>query len=504
MKRAALTLLITTIAASPALGQRTFGTLVLIESSPIPAGPSPLSAETPAEWRFVELVYASLFSADNNGGYEPVLAAKVTLEDGGRKLIVSLHDEARFSNGRDVSPADVIYTYTLAKEGKWNKAWTDGLRALKSVERHPNGFDVVFEFAVPLTRPQALLTVPIIPSGLHGPLDDTTRQRPLPLGVIGAGPFKLAEDTVKSRLVVSESSLRKPKISEIRILSAGSRRLAADFVRLMGDAVTFDVAPEDAVTLRAEFGAHLIETQRRRLIALAYNPKQSLLKDPIVRRAFDHVVNRSELFTSGEGARTGAAPVDRRSEDYPKGLQPAKFDLDEAERLLWWEGGWQREPHQQVFVRKTANNATEELEVTLLVDADDRHGLRRAWILREQCRRAGIGLKVDPRPRFEFYSRVRSKEFPAALVALDLSEDDDLKPLFHSKGGRNVLNFANPGLDEVLSGGDRKAAVELVARIEPMIFFGITRDVGAAGKNVTIPRVVGRGGMGRVDKWRIQ
>lgn len=504
MKLAFASAIIALLAPATATAQGSFGTLVVIEAGPVPSGPSPLSAQTPAEWRFVELVYAPLFSLNAMGTPAPYLAEKVEVQDGGKRIVVSLKDAAKWSIGKDVGPLDVVYTYRLAKEGKWNNAWVDLLRPLKSVERASNGFDIVFELAVPMARPEALLTVPIIPSGLHGPLDAPDRQRPLPLGAIGAGPYKPASEQNNWQLVVNEHALRKPRISEIRFLSAGSRRLAADYVRLMGDAVTFDVAPEDAALLEGEFGAKVIMTDRKRLVGLAFDPKASALGDPIVRSAFEHLIRRSELFVTGESARSGAAPVGRRSSEYPRTFKAPAFDPVEAERMLWWKGGWQREPHQPWFVRTKDNGSTEELAFSILVDTDDRPSMRRAFVLRERARRAGVKLRLDPRPRLEFDSRVRSREFPAALVSLDLPTNGSLRPLFHSEGGDNVLKYKDADVDNALNVGNTKRAAALLAEKRPMLFLGITRDVGVAGRNVTIPGLAGRGGMERVHKWRIR
>ncbi len=470
------TAIISVLLPSAASSQGTFGTLVLIETEPVPSGPSPLSAHRPPEWRFVELVYAPLFGQNALGQYEPYLAGKIELQDGGRSVVVTLRDDAKWSVGRDLNPRDVVYTYTLAQQGKWNNAWIDLLRPLDKVEVHDNGFDVVFRFKIPLAQPHALLTVPLIPSGLHGPLDDTSRQRPLPLGAIGAGPYTPAGEQQFDKLVVNEHCLRKPRISEVHILTAGSRRLAADFVRLMGDAVTFDVAPEDATMLQEEFGAKVIETERRRLVALAYQGTQTPLGDATVRR----------------------------SSDYPRAFRSPAFDPLEAEKLLWWDGGWQREPDQPWFVRKNDKGATDTLGFSMLLDADDRESMRRGYVLQERARRAGFELKLDPRPRHEFESRVRSREFPAALVTLDMFGRNPLRSLFHSKGGENVLNFSDPDVDKAIDTGDRKKAAELLANKKPMLFLGVTRDLGVAGKNVNIPRLSGRGGMERVDKWRIR
>ena len=304
MKLSRTALVIALLVASGADAQRTFGTLTVVESMPIPAGPSPLSAANAADWRFVEMVYAPLFSADANGGFMPYLGAKATTNADGTELTVSLHDDAKWSNGRSIQAADVVYTYTLAKAGKWNKAWTDTLRPVKEVRVADNGFDVVFTLRRKLPKPEKVLTVPLIPTGLHG---DKSQYRPLPLGVIGAGSYKLAEDRVNSRLVINEHTLRKPKISEIRIQSVGSRELAVDVVRLMGDTVTFDVAPADAAIVGAEFGSRVIRTNQKRLIALAFHPKECLLGDATLRKAVPHLGYRPALFGAGSASITRAS-----------------------------------------------------------------------------------------------------------------------------------------------------------------------------------------------------
>jgi ABC-type transport system substrate-binding protein len=129
--------------SSSAFAQRTFGTLVVVEAGALPAGPSPLSAESPAEWRFVELCYAPLFAIDPNDKATPYLAESAKVLDGGKQLLVTLRADALWHDGRAVSPLDVIYTYRLAMAGKWNKAWVDLLRPLTGVRRSDDGFDLV-------------------------------------------------------------------------------------------------------------------------------------------------------------------------------------------------------------------------------------------------------------------------------------------------------------------------------------------------------------------------
>ena len=494
----AVTLSLVLLFAQPGLCARTFGTLVLVEVEE-PAGPSPLSAESDAEWRFVELVYAPLYTATAVGGFEPAIASTYGASADGKTLTVTLNDEAVFSTGRPVRARDVVYTYELARAGKWNHAWVDRLRMIDAVEE--SGEQVVIRLKSRLGQPESVLSVPLIPHGLHGKGADL---RPLPLGVIGAGPFKLATETDNSRLVANETSVLAPRIAEVRILSVGTPELALQTVRLMGESVSFVAARLPRTSRELEFSDRTLVDPRLDVLALAFDPQSSLLADPLVRRAVDRVLSRSELFAPDESARAGSAPVGRRDAAYPRDATILERDPVEAQRLLWWEGGWQREPDQPYFVRKGKDGATEELEFTLVIDADDDASRRRARVLEARFAQAGMNLIVDARPRREYESRIRSREFPAALVTITLPGDGDLAGAFHSKGGDRVLKFEDADVDRALDAGDRKTAVQLLTERAPAIFLGTRPRLGLTGGSVQAPAVVGRGGLGRVHKWRVR
>ena len=486
-----------------AQGQRSFGTLTIVESEPIPAGPSPLSASKASDWRFVEVVYAPLFMKNNAGQYAPYLAESLAVEADGKRLVVTLKDGAKWSNGRPISAVDVVYTYELARIGKWNQAWIDLLRPLSKVEMAANGFDIVFELSTPAPVPAALLRVPLVRAGLHGPLDLPERQRPVPMGVIGAGPYQLSTPDNYQQLTINPNAIRKPRINEVRFVSIGDRRLAAEYVRLNGDAVTFDVAPPDLALLRAEFQRRQLRQTGQELIGLIYHPTASSLSDPSVRKAIHHLIRREELFAPTEGCQPSALPIHPDQSDRETPFPVPSFDIVEAERVLWW-ADWQREPHQPYFVRVTEAGTTEELSIPMLVDADDTYAVRRAAILRERLRAAGIRLVVDARPRRELESRIRSGEFPMALLSTRLPPTQGLRSLFHSQGGQNFLRFGHEDIDAALDAQDENAAVAAIAEHWPMIVLGFRTVHGITGRNLNAPLVQGRGGLGRVDRWWIQ
>jgi len=486
-----------------ASAQKTFGTLVVVETEPTPAGPSPLSAESPAQWRFVELVYAPLFQQQPSGTFEPNLASKIEVEDGGKRVVVQLAKSAVWTTGRTVRPADVIYTYALARTGKWNRAYQDLLKPIKQIETHSNGFDVVFSYDRPVKEPRALLTVPLVSNGIHGPLDNPNAQRPRPFGVIGAGPFKLASPQEPTRLVANETAVKRPRLSEIQVITAGSRALAMAYVRVRTNAVTFEANPRDMSLMSSEFGTRTLKSNRRRLFAISFG-KKSLLGDPVVHQAFERAISRPALFGPGAAIRPTLAPVPRRSSLYPSNLTPSKRDAVEAEKIMWWSDQWIRDMDQPYFVRVDAKNNKEPASLEFILDSDDPESMRLVRVITQQLREAGIRVVSKPRPRFEFLNQLKSGAFSAALVNVPLPPSNNLRPLFHSRGGKNVFHVASNMIDKLLDSGQTRVAIQHLINLKRVVFLGTQQLSGAASSTVFPGTIGGHGGLSYIRKWQVR
>lgn len=482
----------------PAMARQPFGTLTVVQAEPIPGGPSPLSALTESDWRFVELVYAPLYSKSKNS-FTPWLARGVSQDKSGRRLTVMLADNAQWSTGRDVTAKDVVYTYELARAGKWNRAYAVTLEPISEVRIADNGIDIEFELKHQVETPEALLTVPLLPNGLHGPLNDPSRQRPLPLGVLGAGPFKLktAQDT--ATLVFNSNCIRRPHISEVRFVSSGEPGLSIDMVRLNGDTVTFDTTPDSETIASREFAGGHLQLTVPKVVMVAVGSAKSGWTNPTLAQAVRKVVHRKELFSTQANERPSTVPLPPGdSGDFEPTNIPAP-DVAGARKLLEAEG-WTQTFGTKVYTRKGKSGETERLELPLLVDADDNTILRRAFILRQRFLRAGIDLRIDARPRLELLSRLASREFSAALVSLQ----GDLLSLFHSKGAWNFSGFSDDATDTALRSKQWAAATKRIIAHAPSLVLGIVPRSGKRGRNVMAPRLTGLGGFSEFYKWRIR
>ncbi len=484
--------------ALPALSNGPFGTLTVVQAESLPAGPSPLSAVTASDWRFVELVYAPLYTHSTNG-FTAWLAESVTVRNEGKTLVVALSDDAQWSAGRDIAARDVVYTYELARQGKWNRAFAAELVNIVRVQAAENGMDIEFELRSPVVTPESLLTVPIIPSGLHGPLDDVSKQRPLPLGVLGAGMYKLADPQDSTRLVHNPNCIRKPRISEVRFISSGDSPTSIDMVRLHGDTVTFDQTPADSSIHDREFGTSVLVHPRPYVLAIAIGAIPSLWNDEAVSSATKQTIDRSALFSIGDGGIPSAvAPTPGVRGQQGSRELPTTNKKSARKRLE--NAGWKLSIGTRIRTQATDSGTAKRLELPLLIDADDRQSLRRASVLRHQLRVIGIDLRVEASPRLTFLSRLASREFPAALISLRA----DMTALFHSRGMWNSSGYHDAATDTALESGQWKVAAQRTRNTAPSFVLGTIQRTGVSGRNVMTPRITGRGGFADFHKWRIR
>ncbi|MER5771430.1 peptide ABC transporter substrate-binding protein [Streptomyces sp. NPDC001985] len=231
------------------------------------------------------------------------------------------------------SPSKLIWTYTIRTDSFWSDgrpvtaedaAWT--FRTMMSDEKAAtaNGsFTANFRkvtapdpvtLVVELRKPQATmvsLDVPIVPRHIWEKVRDfgtfnNDRQFP----VVGNGPFVITECKV-DRFIVLKSNKRfwrgAPAFDELvlRFHKDGDAAVAA----LRKGEVSFvhGLVPAQAAALKRAENIKVNDAPGRRFLALAVNPGawskdgtrfgtgHRALRDPVVRRALFHAVNRSEI-----------------------------------------------------------------------------------------------------------------------------------------------------------------------------------------------------------------
>lgn len=391
-------------------------------------------------------IYNGLVGLDANANPVPELAERWEVRDNGKTYVFFLRQGVRWHDGQPFSAADVKFTFeeVLLKFHARTRAGLEG--ALTRIET-PNANTVVFRFAnpyAPLLRRLDNIEAPIIPRHLYqgsDPLNNPVNQRP-----IGTGPFKFGEWQRGQQVVLlkNENYWRQgfPRVDRVvyRFIPNSSAAAAAlergeiDYLWGVGGA---DVARLRQVqTVRLERnpagagGSYCVNT-------LVPNLRNQYFKNPRVRQAFYHAINREfilERVNFGQG-RVARGPIASTLPFFDPNIPTYAFDVNRANQLLDAAGFSRRAGGVRFQIKFTFAPAN----FGSLGD-----------VLKDQLRQVGIDLVLEP---LDFNAAVDKvyikKDFDLGVASLCGGPDPDIgvKRLLTSKN-IGPIAFSNGSLYE--------------------------------------------------------
>lgn len=472
--------------ASEASSERT----VVVAEDQAPPIANPLLAEgaTVAGQRLASNVLQGLLTVDDRGRHVPQLAVRVPsgrdLQTAPTRVSFELHPEARWSDGRPVTVADVEFTWRLtmddgvamASRSGWDRVSTirAGRRADGSACHVERCFTVAFDGDHAAWRDTFSVAAGryILPRHVLENADfNTVWNRG---GMVGSGPFVLEEYRPHERAVLA----RDGDFWGGPAPSGGVERIVIGYHSSAGSAVSaLDTGAADLLApsfdpaligrLEAMEGVRVDAVPSVFFEHLAINTARPPLNDLRVRRALAWAIDRDRLveLLVGGGATVLQSPI------LP--LQPghrpafARYEYDPARAVTALEAaGWQR-ADDGIFARGGTR-----LEVELAVPAGAEVRRSSARLIRDQAAAAGIAIRVRVEsPQRLFGPILGQGRFDLAMFAIGGGTDPSLSALLASDAipmpanahaGQNIYRARIPGLDELLSQAD--ATVDPVGR----------------------------------------
>jgi ABC-type transport system substrate-binding protein len=157
----------------------------------------PDNALIPIDINILPAVYGTLVSIKANGkGVEPMLAESLEFDGTAQTLTVHLQPDAKFSDGKQVTSADVAFSVEQWKAGPNFGAIVS---TIESVET-PDPQTAIFHLTIPdtyLSKALAMSNFVVMPENFGGLSADEYFQKP-----VGAGPFMIDSETVGDELVL--------------------------------------------------------------------------------------------------------------------------------------------------------------------------------------------------------------------------------------------------------------------------------------------------------------
>ena len=388
-----------------------------------------------------QLIYDSLLVLDDQMRLQPSLAETFT-NPTPTTYVVSLRKGVKFHDGRELTAADVAWTFNSMLDVKLASPRRGGLLPLTSVDA-VDRYTARFNLSAPYTSFPINLLLTIVPDGSDASLKDHP---------IGAGPYRFVSQVTDDRVELQafpDYWRGAPRNSGLLLKVVPDEVMRAlEVSHGTMDLVVNDISPDIYFQLRT---ARDLQTTTSNGVDSQYmgiNMRDPILRDRRVRQAIAYGIDRDaivEYLRRGLGAPattllpplSWAQAHDVRT--YPHDVARAKALLDEAG-----------------YPDPDGDGPRTRFALTLKV-SNVEYNRAQSAVIQEQLRAVGISLDVRTYEFATLFSDIVGGNFQLYTLqwtAASLADPDILRRIFHSGQappiGFNRGHYSNPALDQIL------------------------------------------------------
>ncbi len=400
-----------------------------------------------ANSQYIEnLTHCSLVGFDENGAVKAELAESWQWQDP-KTLVLTIKTNAKFSDGKSVTTADVKATYDFF--GKKNKVppspRAGAFAKLTGIETKNNN-KLVFKLAEADSSFITNLVVGILPTALADgpPLDD-------PLKNIGCGPFKVVASTMQNLDLERNPhySLGQPAKTNVSIKIV--RDETTRFAKLRNgelDIVQNLINRDELSKIAARYPSlRIIRRPGLNTTYLGFNFKDPILGKKEVRQAIAHAINKQLIidYVLKGYAKPAKTLITEQDAFYKKDNRDFNFDVKTAAALLDKAG----------YPDPDGKGPKPRFELTYKTTTDiTRISIAKA--IGSQLQQVGIKVNVQPLEWGRFKADVDGGNVQLwSLSWIGFKDPDIYRYAFATENfppnGGNRGRYSNPQLDKLLT-----------------------------------------------------
>lgn len=423
---------------------------------------NPVLAISDTDKDLTSLIYAGLLKGTKDGNFVPDLAESMAVSEDGLSYHLVLKPNARFSDGKQVTADDVIFTIDKALDqvikSPKRQSW-DGVSIQKVNDR-----EIIFTLKKPYAPFTEALTIGVLPR--HVWQDATSEEFPFSennVNPVGAGPYKVQNlkrngSGIPTSITLSsnhEYVLGRPKIDNItfKFYQNENDLLKAFESKEIGSVYGMRTEALGAIQKNQTV---LHDSSLPRVFGVFFNQNVSpVFLDKDVRKALDTAapkekIVRDILFGYGKTLH-GPTPEESNEVDKRKVDQLTQDRIENAKSILE-KAGWKLDD-SGALVKKSK---TDTVKLSFSISTSDAPELK---AVAEELKSAWekLGAQVDVKV-FEAgdlsQNVIRPRKYEALLFGEVINRSGDLYPFWHSSErndpGLNIALYANITADKLL------------------------------------------------------
>ncbi len=434
-----------------------------------PSKLNPLIATDSASQEISGWVFDALLAYDKDGKIEPRLAKSYHFKDD-TTLIFTLRKNVLWSDGKQFTSDDVIYTYNLITSPKIYTPYSSEFRYVKSVKALDK-YTVEVKYKEPYFKALQTWMTDIVPKHIlkleKDIMTSSFNQHPIGTGSYTLKGFEISKDI---SLKANPNYFRgEPHIREIvyhfmpdpstQFLMLRSHKLD------VGSLTPLQIERQ----LDDDFKRYytIYEKISQSYTYLGFNFKNPKFQDPRVRKALSLAIDRQELvdilfFGHGQVCNGPFMPGTFAYNDQIKAPKP---NIQKAKALLK-EAGYD-DKHPFTFEIVTNSNNDTRVYAT--------------QIIQHQLAKAGVIVNIRTMEWQAFLNTVvMPKNFEAVILGWGLGLMPDAYSIWHSegskKGGFNFISYKNEKVDKLIKKAERTIDQKKLGKIYREIYALIVYD----------------------------
>jgi peptide/nickel transport system substrate-binding protein len=410
--------------------------------------------------RINELIFDSLAKADRGGNFVGRLAGSIE-RPSPTEIVFHLNHGVRFSDGRELTARDVVFTYNsiIAPESMSPKRAT--LEQLKSIEA-PDDYTVVMTVANQYSPALEMATEGIVPTGTPLPAQGSSA------APVGSGPFAMAAYSRDEflRLVRNRYYPHPPDAAEsifFKIVPDPTVRaleLAEEVCDFSPNNIQLDVLP----WLASHQSLDISKTPGTTYRYLSFNFRNPRLRDIRVRRAIAYAIDRKTIVSTvlrGTG-RIATGMLSPENWAYDGNVTDYSYDPETARHLLDQAG------------YPAGKNGMRALRFEYKTTPE---GARIGEIFQAMLQQVGIELTIRTLEFATYYADIQAGNFDlTSLQWVGINDPNHYYMVFDSKKtpphGENRGYYSNPAMDQLVEAGkttvDRDARKKIYAQVQQL------------------------------------